>query len=446
MPAGSPGDAVATAPPSPAAPAAPARLGAAPAPTPGARWRLPGGGDRLGGWFGRFAWFGRHRVVALIVATALVLSPWEVSFGAALAGGGPGSVSARAAEWARDHGGASLVAWIENQWYSHHAPPKGGRPPRGAIPSGASAAPAPAAQTRAAAALAHLAAPAPIAPLARPALPGEGVWHPAGRTVGGVPAVYEAFLRPDAVHTSLVAGVAWLDTKLLHAALYSGSYIPGGGPWSLTAPVSPTAATRLVAAFNSGFRLKDAMGGYYAEGRVAAPLRAGAASFVVYRDGTATVADWGRDASMTPDVVAVRQNLRLLVDGGAPVPGLATDRAWGATVRNRVYVWRSGVGVTAAGALVYAAGPGLDVPSLASLLARAGAVRAMELDINTDWVNFTAYSPADPLGAATAANGATLLAGMHGGAGRYVGPWWNRDFIALFAATSPGGPAGPTAR
>jgi hypothetical protein len=385
-------------------------------------------------------WFGRHRVIAALIVIACALAPWEASFASALLGAGGASLSARAAEWARDHGGASTINWIENVWYSHHAPPEGGRPPTGAIPL---AAPPPV-TAPATAAPDHLPPPPPIVPPASPALPGEGTWRPAGRSVEGVPAVYEAYLRPDSVHTRLVSGVAWMDTRLLRAELYSGSYVPGSGPWSLTAPVGPSDATGLVAAFNSGFRLKDAQGGYYSEGRLVAPLRGGAASFVIYRDGSATVADWGRDAAMGPAVVAVRQNLRLLVDGGAPVPGLADNRTWGATVRSLVYVWRSGVGVTSDGALVYAAGPGLDVPSLASLLARAGAVRAMELDINYDWVNFSAYMPADPSGPANAANGRTLLGGMHGGPSRYFVPWWDRDFIAMFstAATTPGPPHG----
>ena len=45
--------------------------------------------------------------------------------------------------------------------------------------------------------------------------------------------------------------------------------------------------------------------------------------------------------------------------------------------------------MTADGALVYVGGPGLNITDLADLLVRAGAVRAMELDINTDWVNFS---------------------------------------------------------
>ena len=112
---------------------------------------------------------------------------------------------------------------------------------------------------------------------------------------------------------------------------------------------------------------------------------------MVYPNGTSTVGKWGQDVTMTPDVVSVRQNLDLLVDGGQPVPGLnATDTSqWGYTLGNQVYVWRSGLGVTADGALVYVGGPGLNITDLADLLARAGAVRAMELDINTDWVNFS---------------------------------------------------------
>ena len=95
---------------------------------------------------------------------------------------------------------------------------------------------------------------------------------------------------------------------------------------------------------------------------------------------------------MTPAVTAVRQNLGLLIDGGAIVPDAGTSYLWGGTLGNRVYVWRSGVGITAHGDLVYVAGPGLDVATLAQVLQRAGAVRATELDINTSWVTLTMFT------------------------------------------------------
>jgi len=47
-----------------------------------------------------------------------------------------------------------------------------------------------------------------------------------GRRVDGVPAIYETTLRPDAIHTSYVVGVAWMDTKLLRATLYSAVRFP----------------------------------------------------------------------------------------------------------------------------------------------------------------------------------------------------------------------------
>lgn len=282
--------------------------------------------------------------------------------------------------------------------------------------------------------VAHLPMPTALVPLALPAIDGEGQWHAAGRLVHGVPAVYESFLRPDPVHTSLVVGVAWMDPTMLSAQLYSGSTIPGPGPWRFTAPVSPIAATRLVVAFNAGFRMQDAQGGYYSEGRTVYPLRQGDASIVIYKNGRATVAQWGRDATMGPGVVAVRQNLQLIVDRGIPVPGLqANDTTrWGATLGNQVYVWRSGLGVTADGALVYVGGPGLNITTLANLLVRAGAVRGMELDINTDWVNLSTYAPRQGQ-AASPANGRALLVSMAGGATRYFSPSWSRDFLTMSA-------------
>jgi hypothetical protein len=356
-----------------------------------------------------------------------------ISLGSALDNPALGtSVGSRFAEWARQNGGSGVVNWVENLWYSHHPPPVGGRPPAGAIRQVHSH------LVVTTVGPPHLPEPTPMVPPAAPALPGEGQWSPAGRLVDGMPAMYVTTLRPDAIHTSYVVGVAWMDTELLKATLYSGSEIPGGGPYPDTAPISPAASSTLVAAFNAGFLMSAAEGGYYTDSKTIFPLRTGAASFVVYRGGTATVGAWGRDVTMTPDVVSVRQNLDLLVDGGRVVPGLnaADTTQWGATLGNAVYVWRSGLGVTADGALVYVGGPGLNITDLADLLVRAGAVRAMELDINTDWVNFSIYAPPGRT-PASAANGTELLPSMSGGPTRYFQPWWARDFITMSAPPPP---------
>jgi hypothetical protein len=343
------------------------------------------------------------------------------SYGHALTVSSSDSLATRSVEWVRAHGGSSLVNWIESEWYSHHQPPRGGTPKPGLIPA---AVPTTALPPRhpLISLPPHLSQPAPMVPLANPPLPGEGLWRPVGRlAAGGLPAVYATAVRPDAVHTSLVTGVAWMDTKLLRATLYAGSQTPGG-TWGDMAPIPPDRRLPLAAVFNGGYRIQESRGGYYADGKIARPLVAGAASFVIRTDGTPTVGMWGRDVALGPNVAAVRQNLTLIVDGGAPVAGLPPLTSVNA-------IWRSGVGVTADGALVYAGGNGLTARSLAQVMARAGAVRAMELDINSAWVDFLYYAPL-PGGAAAPENGTKLVGDMPSTTGRYFLPS-SKDFVTM---------------
>jgi len=379
---------------------------------------------------------GRHPKSTVALVIVLLLTPVWISAGSAATDQALGpTVGARLAEWVRDHGGGPVVTWAENTWYTWHAPPKGGKPAKGAIPVPRST------TTTLPAGPAHLPVPAAIVPFVTTPTAGEGQWQPIGRTVGGLPAMYAAYLRPNAVNTSLVTGVAWMDTQLLRATLYEGSSIPGTGQtWTNEAPITGAALDTLVAAFNSGFRMQDARGGYFADGVTAIPLVQGAASLVIYSDGTPQIGAWGTDVAMSPTVVAVRQNLDLIVANGQPVPGLdASDNIrWGATLGGRVQVWRSGLGITANGALVFVGGSGLSIVDLANVLARAGAVRAMEMDINTSWVNFFSYAPAvgQP---ASSSNGTRLTLDEVNSPGRYFYAS-SRDFITMSArlpATAP---------
>ena len=279
-----------------------------------------------------------------------------------------------------------------------------------------------------------LAVPWSLTPFPGTASAGQGRWGPVGRPVDGRPVIYETTLQPPQ-DPGTVAGVAWMDTKLLRPVLYSGSLSPGGYGWKYTAPVQGSAAQALVVAFNGGFQFPSTDGGYFSESKMVFPLRVGAASLVIYKNGAAMIGEWGRDARMTRNVVAVRQNLNLLVDNGQAVPGLNPNDiwTWGPTLGGIPNVWRSGLGETANGAFVYVAGPSLTVVDLASLLVQAGAVRAMELDINPYWTVFATYSPPTPTAAATPQNGADLLLSMAGTPWRFFDPAWDRDFIAMLA-------------
>jgi hypothetical protein len=360
----------------------------------------------------------------LLVLMGLVAIPgW--SLGRVLAANTADPLGVRVVEWARDHQMGGIVSAVEQGWYAHHQPPKGGTP-KGGIPR------APVTVARARTRLVHTVkppfVPANIPPLVASPLPGEGAWQPSGRLVNGRPVLWFTYLRPDAVHTSLLAGVAYFNMSHLAATLHAGTDVPGGGPWTHGAQIATTDYPRVVAAFNSAFRLDNSGGGYYAEGRTVQPLVAGRASFVSYANGRVDVGLWGRDDATTAGVTAVRQNLGLIVDGGALVPGLADSNSslWGGTVGNKVYVWRSGVGVDAHGNLIYAAGPGLNVATLAEIMRRAGCVRAMELDINTWWVTLAEYK-SDGHGGLQASN---LLPSMIRSPSRYLANS-TRDFIEI---------------
>lgn len=322
---------------------------------------------------------------------------WSV--GQALTYPGKDSTSARLAEWARDHELGFVVDKLEDVQYALDPPKVGGSLPadalarmkatQGAVPTPAHVPAHPLVPLR-----------APLRPPVSPALPGEGVYRTLA-TAHGEPIVQGTYVRPDGEHTSYEAAVAWISGKYARFQLHPGFREPGG-----TFDVPPTIPegqrTGLVATWNGGFRITDggSRGGFYLDGRTAGELRDGAASEVFYRDGSLRIGVWGRDVRMTPDVVGVRQCLELMVDGGHVVPDIGDTAKWGVSDQSKMYVPRSGVGVTAQGDIVMVVGQALTAQTLAELMQRAGAVRAMPLDMNRAWPSFMSYDgthdPANP--------------------------------------------------
>jgi hypothetical protein len=378
-------------------------------------------------------WIRRGVAIAVVV----LLIPVGMSYVHALQRPGTDSLGIRTVEWIRDHGGNGVVNTIERWWYTNNPPAVGGRPDRIQVQgTGGEAAVSTRVPTQTVPPQpAHL--PPPMQRVATPAPSveaNEGIWMPAGRLVGGVPAEYITFVRPDGIHTSYYVALMWLDTKLLRATYVPGLQEPGGGPNPWGSMIPDDQRNTVIAAFNSGFKMDTARGGVYFGGEMVRPLVDGSASLVIKNDGSATVGLWGRDVSMTPDVTTVRQNLALLIDNGQLDPALDENDTvkWGATLGNKALVWRSGVGVDSNGALIYAGGNSLSVLSLARTLQAAGAVRAMELDINTDWVSAYTYVNDPPEDPTAPVIGIKLGGDMARGGDRYFQAG-ERDFFAFFA-------------
>lgn len=138
--------------------------------------------------------------------------------------------------------------------------------------------------------------------------------------------------------------------------------------------------------FNGGFKRAARAGGVLVDGSVAVPLVDGAPTVMIDALGQLTIGTWGVGAAPHGrTVVAARQNLGYLVNGGAVAPAASSVARWGDTLGHVDAVARTGVGVNAAGDVLYAVGSPLLPIDLARALAAAGAVRAMEMDINPYW-------------------------------------------------------------
>jgi hypothetical protein len=352
----------------------------------------------------------------------LVLSPIVFSYATTMLQPSSLPLPVRSVEWLRANNGAWLVNAVERYWYSSHAPKAGG-PALTSLPRVGSRVTLSAQQ------------PPKIALAIRPALPGEGTWQATGnRVVGSAPVLVTTF-RPEVAYPRVVAYIAWIDHTRTQLALYPGRYEPPGASPRGPMQVPSDQRFRLLATFNSGFTYADGHGGFFVNGQAVTPLRQGQGTVVAYRDGRVDVVDWRGGTTPGHDVVLARQNLPLIVNGGRPSPML-DHGDWGNTLGNAVRVWRSGVGVDANGNLIYAAADYQTVHTLASILIRAGAVRAMQLDINPEWPSFITYprpGALDPV---------KLVPNDQQPATRYLTPD-DRDFFAVYtrltgvAATVP---------
>ena len=368
-----------------------------------------------------------RRWVRIILALFVALTLWvSWSVGHALTVPGGGTLSERLAEWARDHYLGPVVTLGE---YLTYKPPKVGGKPAFAL-TGPSAGPITAQKPSAQKKTVVYGPPAALKPLVANPLPGEGSWRVLG-TVSGQPAIFGTYLRASSIYTSYVAGIVSMNQNLVSFQLRPGTEDPGPGHWNASADIAPGTRLGLLATFNGGFKISSSGGGFYLNGVTKGTLTNGAASAVYYRNGRIAIGAWGSTAAMTPDVVGVRQNLRLVVQNGV-VPSSVdsnVESSWGATLGGGYYVWRSGIGITPDGRIIYVYGPSLNVRELGDLLKQAGAVTAMELDINPDWMSYMYYLPGhDPADPAPV----NLLPDQLQPADRYYSPA-NRDFTAVYA-------------
>jgi hypothetical protein len=225
-------------------------------------------------------------------------------------------------------------------------------------------------------------------------------------------------------------GLLSFDQSLVVLRLHSGAIDAGGSGWRWGPSVAGPELRHLVAAFNGGFKFSTGAGGFLSYGRVGAPLQNGIGSIVTYGNGMTDIGSWHAEVPAPGmRIVSVRQNLMLLIDHGRPAASVGCDSCWGATLGGVSDPARSALGVTADGRLIWAGGEHLTVVQLADALLSARVVRAVELDINPQWVAAYVYGhrgghgPLAPVAVTPALNGVP---------GMFLAPY-SRDFFSIDA-------------
>ncbi len=274
---------------------------------------------------------------------------------------------------------------------------------------------------------------APIAVSGATQADGAGKWR--GIPLDSFPGkivMADTFVNPDPQRSYAFVTLVKMDMSQLRLWSVAGTQEPGakvGKPGPGIIPETVQSNGSLVAAFDGGFQYRDGQYGMIVGKEVYLPLKKDLATLVAYANGTVRIVKY-EGQNLGSNVVFVRQNCPMLIENGVLASNDQSNKAlWGRTVSPGIYTWRSGLGITARGNLIYAVGNALTPSTLAAALQAAGAVNAMQLDINPYWVRFNIFDHF--------LNGTyshfTVMNGIHDGSYRYL-HGYQKDFFYVTKA------------
>jgi hypothetical protein len=264
-----------------------------------------------------------------------------------------------------------------------------------------------------------------------PKVAGEGVWHDRPlKLFPGKQVVAYTFVRPDPTRPFAYVTLVQMDMTQMNLMVVAGTKQPGGpignfGPGVI--PPDIVKSGNLVAAFDGGFQYRDGTYGMIVDGKTYVPLENNVGTLVGYKDGTINIINY-TGQNLGNNVAFIRQNCPILVENGQVFAlNELNKKLWGRTFNTDIFTWRSGIGLTTQGNLIYAVGNNLSPESLATALKMAGAVNAIQLDINPFWVRFNFFEPNSTGGYTTS----TLTKDLKDGSKAYL-TGYSKDFFFLY--------------
>ncbi len=207
----------------------------------------------------------------------------------------------------------------------------------------------------------------------------------------------DTFTRPDITRPYAVVTVVQADMTKLSIGSVAGIKQPGGPagkPGPGIVPTDIVNSGKLIAAFNGGFQYSDGHFGMIVGDTTYLPLLKNLGTVVGYTDGTFNIINY-TGQPLGDNVAFVRQNCPILInDGVISAVTSKNDIFYGLPAGDGInfYTWRSGLGITKSGNLLFAVGNNLTATTLANALKSAGAVNAIQLDINPTWVRFNIFT------------------------------------------------------
>ena len=265
-------------------------------------------------------------------------------------------------------------------------------------------------------------------------LVGEGEWK--NLPVGIFPdkeVMAHTFLRPDPARSYAITTIVQIDKSVMRLGIVAGTKQPGGPvgkPGPGVVPKDIISNGKLIAAFDGGFQYKDGAYGMMVNNNIYLPLKSDLGTIVGYQDGSLKIVNY-TDQPLGDNVEFVRQNCPILIENGDVAAGDPRNKKlWGRLAAGTVdiFTWRSGLGLTKEGNLLFAVGNNLTPTTLAEALKTAGAVNAIQLDINPIWVRFNIF---DYVGNGKY-NSTPLTKDLQDGSRQYLNGY-EKDFFYLYA-------------
>lgn len=266
----------------------------------------------------------------------------------------------------------------------------------------------------------------------------DGAWQVAPVRSTSEPVIHRTIVHPDPERVYAELFVFALDLSKLQVHAVAGSVEPKSPTPtpSLERPgVIPSGhRSRLIAAFNGGFKAEHGRFGMMVDGAELLPPRATSCTFASVAGGGLRIVPWTALRVDVPRLAWWRQTPGCMVEAGVLHPGLRADdsRNWGATLEGKTVIRRSAVGLSADGrTLLVGISNSTTARALATGMRHAGAVDVAQLDVNHSYPRFLFYREA--------ADGAELKAfgavkGQLYGRDEYLGRASARDFFYVTLA------------